>query len=215
MNAVGCEARCLCFDAGLSQQAKILIPGKTEGIYPQGHGGLGIVGVENVLPVFRPVVAELFHHPHRVAEPAGIVCRFLCAFPLRGPEDTIHQPGQMGFVQGATGFNGFIENGVIGLLAEAQLEQGNQHQVMDDAVGLAQRFFQPAVELAVEAVKPAAGAVTERLENRAFIGGQAVQCGRQALGQGLAILHGKHHTRGDGAHGVLSVAHLSAAPGRA
>ncbi len=63
-------------------------------------------------------------------------------FPLRSPKNAVHQPGQVGFVQGPAGFHGFIQNRVGGLLAEAQLEQGNQHQVVDDPVGFAQRFFQ-------------------------------------------------------------------------
>ena len=215
LNAVGCETGRAGLNASLFQQAEILVTGKTQRVHPQCHGRLRIVGVQNLLPVFRPVVAEFFHHPDGVTETGRIVCRLGCAFPFCGPEYPVHQAGQVRFVQGPAGFDGFIEYGVGRLLAESQLEQGHQHQVMDDAVRFAQGLFQPAIEFALQSVKPAARTITKRLEFGAFVAGQAVQGWRKALGQGLAVFHGQHHACGDGAHGLLSVSHVSAAPGRA
>ena len=87
-------------------------------------------------------MAQFFKHPGRVAETTDFVGNGRLPFPLRSPKNAVHQPCQVWFVEGAAGFHGFIQNCVGGLLAEAKLEQCHQHQVVDDPVGFAQRFFQ-------------------------------------------------------------------------
>ena len=99
-----------------------------------------------------------------MTEAATIVFRRWRPFPFGGPQHSVDQTGQVGLVQCPASLHGFVQYRVGGLFAVTQLEQGHQHQVVNDPVRLAQGLFQALVQLALKSVKPAAGAITDSLQ---------------------------------------------------
>ena len=61
------------FDTGFLQKAQITVPAEAERIDPKRHRRLGIITLEDLLPVLGPVMAELLHHPDRMTETGSIV----------------------------------------------------------------------------------------------------------------------------------------------
>src|SRR5690554_7738312 len=86
-------------------------------------------------------MAQFFHHPYGVAETAGIVSRFRGTFAFSGPQNTVHQTGEVGLVECATRFHRFVQNSVSSLLAETELEKRDQHQVVNNAILSFNRFL--------------------------------------------------------------------------
>src|SRR5690554_5815303 len=159
-------------------------------------------------------MAQLFYHPAGMAKTAGVILWFRGPFAFGGSQNTVHQASEMGLVEGAAGFHRFVQNRVGSLLAEAELEKSDQHQVVNNTVLAFNGLFKPAIQLTVEAVKPAAGAVAQGLKRWAFVESNPLQCRWQALGQRFTAFHRQKNIRRNGAQGLVVVAHVSAAPVR-